>query len=571
YGFNDQVLNTQPFNGTGRLHFTHGLDSGAISGADDHRLINYQAFDGEPLRDPERYGTRANARQARPFFTGGFSAPYTYPDLNSMFLAAARSEGTVITPSFHRDWLFGPLDAANPNWTSPNGKYLTLRPRPAEMGPGFPLSGRHGDVKNLVDAPGGNDSIWIDLGHPVQKAPDGRKFKPLFAFYVEDLDNVMRGSGQEWSIPSITPWLWDRARESFYAVPADDADSSPVGPAIPFPDLTRRGDPFGNPGEPVPPFSDFRTPGLQPDDPEADWRGFRALSLVAQGIDRTAQHPADRATLSRLATALGSRIDLNRRLPEYPREGPFVTPAQRERARAAQLARQQLAEEIYRQLLLVTGVGPVPQSAIQDPLDGDLAPRRWLAQLAVNIVDYIDEDEISTPFNFYSPLLDGLPPGDVGRSTPTPGGENIPRYWVFGTELPSVVLNEVMTEFAAPTPGAFSVKVWAELYHPVFDVPAPDPDRPPAASPAPLFVRTGGSGQGYSPYRVVIAQTGSSGRTPLFDHPDNVLGSPDRVLGIAEFGPTLGTVGNPDSKVPASIGHDRYLIVGPSSEGGQDA
>jgi hypothetical protein len=137
YGFNDQVLNAQPFNGTGRLHFTHGLDSGAIAGADDHRLINYQAFDGEPLRDPERYGHRANARQARPFFTAGFNAPYTYADLNNMFLAAARSDGTVITPSFHRDWLFGPLDAANPNWTSPNGKYLTLRPRPAEMGPGF--------------------------------------------------------------------------------------------------------------------------------------------------------------------------------------------------------------------------------------------------------------------------------------------------------------------------------------------------------------------------------------------------------------------------------------------------
>lgn len=573
YGFNDQVLNTQPFNGTGRLHFTHGLDSGAISGADDDRLINYQAFDGELLRDPERYGSRANARQARPFFTAGFNAPYTYPDLNSMFLAAAHSDGTVITPSFHRDWLFGALEAANPNWTSVNGKYLTLRPRPAEMGPGFPLpDSRHGDVKNRVDAPGGNDSIWIDLGYPVQRAPDGRKFKPLFAFYVEELDNVSRSSpGQDWSLPSITPWLWDRTLESFYAVPANDADSPPVGPAVPFPDLTRRGDPFGNPGEPVPPFTDFRTPGREPDDPEADWRGFRELELVAQGVARPAENPDHLTTLSRLRAMIWRKVALKQSFPEYPRQGPFVTSAQLESAMTAQRARQQLTEEIYRQLLLVTGVGPVPRSAIQDPSDADLAPRRWLAQLAVNIVDYIDEDEISTPFNFYSPLLDGLPLGDVGRSTPTPGGETIPRYWVFGTELPSVVLNEVMTELTESIPGAVSVKVWAELYHPVFDVPSPDPDRHPRTSPVPLFIRTGGASEGYSPYRIVIANTGPSGRTPLFDHPDNVLGSPDRVLDVAEFGPTLGTVGNPDARVPASIDHDGYLIVGPSSGGGRDA
>jgi hypothetical protein len=381
---------------------------------------------------------------------------------------------------------------------------------------------------------------------------------------------VRRGSGQDWRIPSITPWLWDRARESFYAVPANDPASPPVGPAIPFPDLTRRGDPFGNPGEPVPPFSDFRTAGFPPHAPEADWRGFRALALVAQGVDRPAQNPDDLAALSRLTAVIWSKVALKQPFPEYPRQGPFVTPAQLESVKTAQRARQQLAEEVYRQLRLVTGVAPVAQPAIHDPSDTELAVLRWLAQLAVNIVDYIDEDQISTPFNFYSPLLDGLSRGDVGRSTPTPGGESIPRYWVFGTELPSVVLNEVMTEVKEPILGAVSVKVWAELYHPVFDVPSPDPDRHPKASQVPLFIRTGGSGEGYSPYRIVIANTGPSGRTPLFDHPDNVLGSPDRMLGVAEFGPTLGTVGNPGASVPASIGHDGYLIVGPSSDGGQD-
>src|SRR5262249_59200815 len=204
-----------------------------------------------------------------------------------------------------------------------------------------------------------------------------------------------------------------------------------------------------------------------------------------------------------------------------------------------------------------TGVSRVPAPAIQDPPDEDLNPRRWLAQLAVNIVDYIDEDDISTPFNFYSPDLDGLHPDDVARSTPTPAGEPLPRYWVFGVELPSVVLNEVMTEGLtnAPGSGAVPVKVWAELYHPARDVPPPDPLRQPDGTPVPLFVPTDGEGRGYSPYRVVIANTSAGGRTPLFDHPNNVLGGPDRVHGVAEFGPTLGTVGNPDAAVPSSIGH----------------
>src|SRR5262249_55534636 len=33
-----------------------------------------------------------------------------------------------------------------------------------------------------------NDSIWLDLDFPVRETPDGRKFKPLFAPLVLDLD-----------------------------------------------------------------------------------------------------------------------------------------------------------------------------------------------------------------------------------------------------------------------------------------------------------------------------------------------------------------------------------------------
>lgn len=42
------------------------------------------------------------------------------------------------------------------------------------------------DVDN--DGDGVPDSVWIDLGFPVQTAPDGRRYKPLFAILCEDMD-----------------------------------------------------------------------------------------------------------------------------------------------------------------------------------------------------------------------------------------------------------------------------------------------------------------------------------------------------------------------------------------------
>jgi hypothetical protein len=208
FGYNSDVgaNNRIPFNGTGRLHFNSPFAAPGMPplppgdpALDDYYLINYMYFRDDPsvpvplrfLRDPERLGWRATATAPRGDFTGGFNAPYTYPDLNSLFLAAVKADGTVLVPSFHRPWLWGgPLnDMNNPNWTNPQGKYLTLRPRPADHAGFPPPEDEGGDVKNLRNAPGGNGSIWIDIGAPVQTTPGGKKYKMLVAPLIMDLDN----------------------------------------------------------------------------------------------------------------------------------------------------------------------------------------------------------------------------------------------------------------------------------------------------------------------------------------------------------------------------------------------
>ena len=214
--------NTVAYNGTGRLHQVYPAAApAALRLQDDYKLINYTHFpDDGFVRDPERLGPRADPTASRGAFAGGFNPPYTYPDLNNVYLAAVKADGTLLSPSYHRPWLFGRIDPANPNWTSPEGKYLLLRPRPAEHPaingrPGFPFpEDLGGDVKNLI-GPGGNDSVWLDLGFPVLTHSDGRRYKPLFAPLVVDLDgrvnlnvhgNVRGAGGGHVSNQGWGPW-----------------------------------------------------------------------------------------------------------------------------------------------------------------------------------------------------------------------------------------------------------------------------------------------------------------------------------------------------------------------------
>jgi hypothetical protein len=754
YGFNDTGANVVPFNGTGRLHQPSPFGA---EGPDDFNLVNYTFFRDDSqlpqaqrfLRDPERLGTRPGLNSPRGPFTGGFNAPYTYPDLNNLFLAAVKADGTVLLPSYHRPWLFGSNDPSNPNWANAAGKYLLLRPRPADMGPGFPYpDDEGGDVKNLIGSPGGNDSYWIDLGAPVLTAPDGRKFKPLFAPLVVDLDGrlnlnvhgnllgsgqthasnqgwgpwevnlgrvLSRGGGTEWRNllqGSTNPPAPGRYGGKPWAgkpgTPGLPGASAPAGPTPHFysqVDFDGRNEQTGGPsgrlllpGFGAPPlscFPSFLTPAggsagygnrsaaerqghplLQdPFRPVGDDRAFAVWNLEAllrQGdtgsealaselarlcpsnfadprirrmvtthsfdLDRPGVipwvfNPADSpyeappttdpdqpavpegrpiafppltervprsnngefgAADWRALSASLARINLNRPLPPYPHQGsgktpPFGPPLTVlngwvaldvrfdvdapngpiwKQFVLAQEARQRLANDIYRRLLAVTGVAPIlPDQNPQVPSAELLRPRRWLAQLAANLVDYIDEDDISTPFNFYTaedyghlPVPPPLPP-DPDRVDPTrradgPNGEiQWPLYWVFGTELPRVVVNEALAEMRVNAPdGAYgdTVRVFVEL-HQTFPRSVPPGVQQTDAFPVPLRVSAGTVA--HTPYRVMIGvkspvpgrQAGSA-ILPGTEN-NNVLGNPElaavrAATTDADFLPPLATIGN---------------------------
>lgn len=750
YGYDDATTNTTPFNGTGRLHTGPGTFMNPF-GMDDYFLINYTWFPKDGfLRDPERLGQRSDPHQPRGPFLGGFNSPCTYPDLNNMFLAAVRADGTVLASSFHRPWTgFGSLDPSNPNWYDagkPWLRYLVLRPRPADMGPGFPATEAGGDVKNLVAAPGGNDSIWLDLDFPVLLANDGRKYKPLFAPLIVDLDNRInvnvhgnaRGRGRmhvsnqglgpwevnlgrvlskgenEWvnlfvnnptsvrvgrygrdqqpgtagtrtpvglrphsyaqvdfdacqelagftptppfllpsptlqpwlsfpsypsgygdgsaaerlnhpslsnglhpagddrgfavcnmeallrpgdtgssaliselsglcpqnfadprirrlvtthsfdlDAPGTMPWLFDRD-SSGYQVPLGIADQPPVGPPIPFPDLALRTT------APIPANSDFQTPGAAADDARVDWRSW------AGALDR---------------------VDLNRFLPPYPHQGQGIDPASWSRDPlvdyggrfdmgppavagqwlAAQTARQQRAADIYRRLLVVASVATPANPA--RPSDADLAPRRWLAQLAVNIVDFLDEDEISTPFQFYTGQDAGNLLLDAGAVNA--GNLELPRYWVFGTELPRVVLNEVLAEYqlpAPPVPGSVAIKVWAELANPLPAPPAQAAAEPLDSQPIPLYVSASGIAPGFAPYQLVLANTNTTPGGPLLPRSgdnNNVLGTPDVIQSATtavDFANFVSTAGSPGTSVPALLAPQGFFLLGPPDADAREA
>jgi hypothetical protein len=165
------------------------------------------------------------------------------------------------------------------------------------------------------------------------------------------------------------------------------------------------------------------------------------------------------------------RLNLNQALTPYPAPYPSAGRFPGDMATQAQLTkavtdRQQLAQAIFSLLQQATGAMPINSAAAlsKDPVNPTLpnAPEylalRWLAQLAVNIVDFIDQDDYMTPFQW----------------DPT----NNVNEFLFGTELPRLVINEVYTQVdndpkdpqvIAKTKAStfYNVNTWVELLDPL--------------------------------------------------------------------------------------------------------
>ena len=173
-----------------------------------------RAFNGPGLTQPDYTGTAvypANFAAYGNFRLNGIDPDaygmdedYDACDLENWYLAIQSADGQVIIPSFHRPGILMATD-----WTADyNDTSLTaaqraynqkaaskiLRPRVYDNSPLFPddptpdLS--TGKIKFDVDNDGDGitDSVWLDLGYPVQRESGGKLYKPLFSFMVLGLN-----------------------------------------------------------------------------------------------------------------------------------------------------------------------------------------------------------------------------------------------------------------------------------------------------------------------------------------------------------------------------------------------
>ena len=222
YGWNSDLpgSNIYPFNGIGHLHSTdqQPLERGRPHSAQLRLLPN------DPNASSATPSVWARASLSLPMqpYTGGWNSSYTYPDGNHVFLGAFDADCNVLARSFWRPYLLpqtlvganpsgnvclplNPSDANYWTWFADHQSEQSDRDRAAlpdatlrsgRATPTWPSASRPRPRRRCAGIfhqrratrDSGNDSVWMDLDYPVQMAGDGTKFKPLFAFFIADLD-----------------------------------------------------------------------------------------------------------------------------------------------------------------------------------------------------------------------------------------------------------------------------------------------------------------------------------------------------------------------------------------------
>ena len=173
----------------------------AFSGAGAGHRGGQATLGNQALR-PNLFGDFGRANN---YMGGGANESYDAVDHQNMALAAVIPQEGKVIPSFHRPalvryWLGqGSWDRALQRQAilrPMNRVYRADPPQPGDhpnftgSNPGFdPLNSATWDIDN--DNDGIPDSIWADLGMPVQTDASGRKYKPLFAMLCVDMDGKL--------------------------------------------------------------------------------------------------------------------------------------------------------------------------------------------------------------------------------------------------------------------------------------------------------------------------------------------------------------------------------------------
>jgi hypothetical protein len=474
-------------------------------------------------------GTKAPAVATAPFYSQfDYDASRQTSGTNTPSLTLASQLPTAATFTGATPYFSGfPRFQTNSGYDSSQvlpGFYDELTNHPANYNYFNPTSDRVlalFNMKQLLAVYGTANTEWgtSPLGQALPTNMADARLRTLITTLSADLDR-----------PGVAPFVWDPAdnpaapatptRYQLATTSPDPGQWFPTGQPIPYPALALRD------GGGVPAGSEFNAPGAAQGNAGIDWRAVSAT--------------------------LG-RLDLGRTFLPYPAPGANSLintgdPNTLAQFTAAQNDRQQAAQQVFNRLRAATGaLDPAAAFTQFGATSPEYRAVRWLAQLAVNVVDFIDSDSHITPFNWYT-----RPDGTL--------------EWVYGTELPRLVVNEVYAELDNNPldPGlqgggtqatTYNVNVWLELHNPL--------------GTDPLLTDSGTARLGI--YQVLLTQPNTNLRAP-----ENVLGDPDNAANqvyqtVSTFGPAPGQ----DRVLPASgqysgtVGQNQgYFVLGASTAAG---
>lgn len=287
-----------------------------------------------------------------------------------------------------------------------------------------------------------------------------------------------------------------------------------------------------------------------------------------------------------LAAALGP-VDLNRPIADYrsnkmvPLENAANLGTMSAFSTSADRDRQIFAKDIFDRLVIATGAAcdgfnvqtgrPIGFASVP-PGTPQYNALRYLAQVAANIVDFVDIDDVNTRF-VWNPAnpANPMPEADAANFNPADMGNRV----VFGVEKTRLVINEVYSEVTndpgdATAPAAnsdFQVRFFVELLNPL------NANRnhygPNATNTSPFGACNASFRIGtHSVYRVQIYDDGNAMRPQLFDHANptgmsNVTGTPTSPARLSVQMPNGASAVEPNDNISSNTGF-RHLCTQPA-------